>query len=425
MNQALKYSTLAVFIGSSVGIAHADLAETKGGITVKTDDGRFEAKIGGRVHWDSNIPLDDDADNIEQGVGEQRTDAFFRRARLTIDGKAYGWNWKFENDFAGQTDSVSCAAQTITVPEPTGTATSVTVTKPAQTCEGNAGRGFREVWIGTQVFGANLRLGQAKPYRGMEEITSSNEILFMERPFASASGIYRQFQEGIFLDRAGKNWGWGVSVYDLRDAAGAETDGIGSSARVYFAPMMSDTSVLHLGLSGGIDNPANNFTVAPSSLRYSGRSGPTASLGASTVKEQTTYALELAGKAGPVYGQAEYAMATFSEDVNDDEEVNTYYVQVSYLLTGETKPYDIKKGVFKSPKPKNASGAWEAKVRYDFAESKEVTVETEVTQLAVGLNWFINPNVRMMFEYLSGEAEPANADTRKLDVLATRLQLSF
>lgn len=395
MNKLMQYGALAVFVGGSVGVAQADLAETKGGVTIRTEDGRFEAKFGGRIHLDTNTPLDDDEKNIDEGVGEQRFDAFFRRTRLILEGKAYGWAYKFENDFAGQS--------------------------------GTSGSGFREMWIGTKVMGANLRIGQAKPYRSMEELTSSNEILFMERPFSSASGFYRQFQTGLFLDGAGANWGWGVSAYNLRNGAdnAAETDGFGSSARVYFAPIMTDTAVLHLGLSGGIDNPSNGMTVSVGGLRYAGRSGPSASLGASSVDEQTSYAVELAGKAGPFYGQAEYAMAEFGEDVSDDEEATSYYVQLSYLITGETKPYDVKKGVFKTPKPNNPTGAWEAKVRYDFAEGKEVATESEVTQLAVGLNWYVNPAVRMMFEYLSGEREPDGSDSQKLDVFATRIQLAF
>lgn len=404
MEKIFKFGALAMFLGTA-GVAHADLATTTGGITIKTDDGRFEAKVGGRIHLDTNLPIDDDADNVGEGLlPDQRFDAFFRRARLSLEGKAYGWTYKFENDFAGQ--------------------------------NATEGSGFREMWIGTKLGEvANVRFGQAKPYRSMEELTSSNEIMFMERPFSSASGIYRQFQTGVFLDGAGSNFGWGVSAYNLRNGASntAETDGFGTSVRLYFAPVATDTSVVHLGVSGGIDNPSNNVsgtagsplnTVSVASLRYAGRSGPQQSLGAATTDEQTTYAIELAGKAGPIYGQAEYAIATFAEDT-DDEEVNTYYVQLSYLITGESKPYDIKKGVFKSPKPKNASGAWEAKVRYDFADAKEVATEREVTQIALGLNWFVNPNVRVMFEYLMGEQEPDGADSQKLDVFATRLQFAF
>ena len=47
---------LSVAAALSLGMtqpALADSAETKGGLTVKTDDGRFEFKLGGRFHIDA------------------------------------------------------------------------------------------------------------------------------------------------------------------------------------------------------------------------------------------------------------------------------------------------------------------------------------------------------------------------------------
>lgn len=403
MEKLFKYGAVAVFLGAGIGVAQADLSETKGGVTIRTEDGRFEAKFGGRIHLDTNTPIDDDADNIEEGVGEQRFDAYFRRARLTLEGKAYGWSYKFENDFAGQTEI--------------------------------EGSGFREMWIGTKLGPANLRIGQAKPYRGMEELTSSNEIFMMERPFATATSIYgnRQYLTGLFLDGAGSNWGWGLSGYNLRNGTDTdnETDGMGSAGRVYFAPVLTDTTVFHIGATASIDNPTNGKVVAASSAKFAGRSGPSGSLSdTGTVDEQTTYGLELAGKAGPFYAQGEYAAATFSEaagavTAGEDIDVDTYYVQLGWLITGETKPYDVKKGVFKSPKPKNSYGAWEAKFRYDVIEADKATPDRDVSQYIVGLNWFVNPVVRLMFEYVSGENEPEGADSSKLDVFATRIQFAF
>ena len=419
MNKLMQYGALAVFVGSSVGVAHADLSETKGGITIKTDDGRFEAKIGGRIHLDTNTPLDDDEDNAEQGdgagIGEQKFDAYFRRARLILEGKAYGWTYKFENDFAAQDE--------------------------------DSGSGFREMWIGTRPFNLfNVRFGQAKPYRSMEELTSSNEITFMERPFSSASSLYGgrpQYMLGVFVDNSYSNWGWGISGFNLKSGeltttsdAGAqtstETDGFGGAGRVYFAPIMSDSTVVHLGASYSLENPSQGQAITPSGARYSGRSGPNAGWGdAATDDEIDTFALELAGRMGPFYGQSEYASAKYSEatgvaDGESDAKLDTWYVQASWLITGETKPYDIKKGVFKSPKPNAPSGAWEARVRYDFIELKDVTPDREASQLAVGVTWYINPAVRFMAEYISGKREDDGLDDDfKLDIISTRLQFAF
>ncbi len=349
-------------------------------------------------------------------MGEQKFDAFFRRARLTLEGKAYAWSYKFENDFAAQDE--------------------------------DSGSGFRELWVGTRVLDVvNVRFGQAKPYRSMEELTSSNEITFMERPFSSASSLYGgrpQYALGVFLDNSYANWGWGLSGFNLKsgeltatsaagDETSNETDGFGGAGRVYFAPIMSDSTVVHLGASLSFENPSQGQPITPSSTRYSGRSGPTASLSdAATDDKIDTYALELAGKMGPFYGQAEYATSTYSEaagvaEGEDDADLNSWYVQATWMITGETKPYDIKKGVFKSPKPIAPTGAWEAKIRYDFIELKEVTPDREAEQLAVGVTWYINPAVRFLAEDISGERkdDADGVDPFKLDIISTRLQFAF
>lgn len=396
MNKKIISGAAAAMMLSASGAAIADLAETKGGVTIRTEDGRFEAKFGGRIHLDSNIPLDDDAENADEGISDQTTDIFFRRARLTLTGKAYGWSYKFENDFAGQS--------------------------------GTSGSGFREMWIGTKLGSANLRMGQAKPYRGMEELTSSNDITFMERPFASATSIYgnRQYATGLFLDGSQDRWGWGMSGYNLRTGAGPETDGLGAAVRLYGLPVKSETALLHVGVTASTDNPTNQNTVAPSSARYAGRSGPSQSFGGvATTDEQTTIGTELAAGFGPFSAQSEFAMATFSQPVGDDFDVDTFYVQFSYLITGEAKPYDVKKGAFKTPTAKNAGGAWEAKLRYDTIESDGLANDTQASYLIAGLNWYINPAVRMMFEYITGESEPDVGPSSSLDAVATRLQFAF
>lgn len=396
-----KLGTMALAIAALSPAALADSAETKGGIKVTTDDGRFEAGLGGRIHWDTNIWDDNSGD--AGSIGDRAFGAFFRRARITLEGKAYGWGYKFENDFASQDE--------------------------------DSGSGFREMWIGTKLGPANLRIGQAKPYRSMEELTSSNEILFMERPFSSASGIYRQFQQGLFLDGSGSNFGWGISAYNLKSAedtststTGAEssndTDGVGAAGRVYFAPVQSDRAVLHLGASATLDKPQNGKSVG-GSVRWVGRKGPSQAMG-TTPEEQTAYGIEFAGKAGPVYAQAEYVLNQFEQLVGDAQDVDTYYVQASWLLTGETKPYDIKKGVFKNPKPNGAAGAWELKARYDVIRlDLPVGTDRDVAQLGAGVNWYANPNVRLMLEYLKGDNEPSAGTDLSGSVITTRVQFAF
>jgi len=389
VSNTLKIAALTVLAIAASNV-YADPAETKGGLLIKTEDGRFEGKVGGRIQFDTFVPVSDD----DLASGGLDSGTAFRRARLTLEGKAYGWKYKFENDFTG----------------------------------GASGGGFREMWIGTTVYDQNLRIGQAKPYRGMEELTSSNEILFMERPFATASGIYagNQFAQGLFLDGSANNFTWGVSAYSLHNEAEVAGDGVGAAGRLTYAPVNDENNTLHIGGTVSKDSveSAAGTAIGTINRSASGRAFGRISGGttiATTNFGRQAYGAELAAKYGPIFFQGEYATAEY-EGVTSaaDEQVDTFYVSASYLITGETRSYDAKKGVFKSPKPTNSYGAWEAKVRYDVMEGEGV--DDEINQIIVGANWFVNPNVRFMFEYVTGERVAADDE---VSVLQARAQFGF
>ena len=385
--------------------APADLStdttiSTKGGFEIKND--LFSAKIGGRIHFDGRyVNQEDDLSAASQATNSNTA---FRRARITLEGKAYGWGYKFENDFAGQS--------------------------------GTTGSGLREMWISTQLMDHNVRFGQAKPYRGMEELTSSNEITFMERPFATASGLYegRQFQQGVFVDTAAKmgemDYGYGMAVYNTRSAAGSATQGLGYNLRGYVAPINANGQTLHIGLSGSSDrNPLNGATptAAPSNKFETGASvvrGALSQAISGNAIQQDAYALELAYMNGPFSAQMEYATADNEfAGTSVSQKVDTGYVQASFFVTDHARKYDAKKGVFKSPSVNAGAGAIELKARYDMMENTDT--KAEATQYMVGANYYINPNTRVMFEYVDGTATATTGKDTDASAIQTRLQFSF
>lgn len=358
--------------------------ETKGGLKVVSEDGNFEFSLGGRIHFDGYLFDRDQADVTST------TD--FRRARLTLGGKAYGWEYKLEQDFS---DSGTRA-------------------------------GFRDVYIARKALGGKFTVGQFKPYRSMEELTSSNEITMMERPFASASGLYsgRQFQQGVGYLTAGDNYTVGVSAFNLRNAAGPNNAGVGAAGRFTFAPINSDAGTLHFGVSGSYENANKNSPNLSASALYAGRRGPSqniATTSSASGESVDTIGLEFAGAFGPLYFQSEYARASFGQPIGGDQDVNTWYVMGSWMLTGEHKPYDSGKGVFKSARPASAAGAWELTARYDTIENKDIA-DREASSFIAGLNYYFNPNVRLMFNYTHGDSDFTGDDTGQY---AVRTQFSF
>lgn len=349
--------------------------ETKGGIKVTSADGNFEAAIGGRIHYDSYF-FGDDASGTTGG-------SEFRRARLTLTGKAFGWEYKVEEDFAGGS---------------------------------NLTDGFKDIYIAKNALGGKFTIGHFKPYRAMEELTSSNEILIEERPFASATGLFsgRQHQMGVGYLTAGANGNYtaGLSVFNLRGNSIARNEGIGYAGRVTWAPINNDNNTLHVGGWFSNENANKGSPALVATSNYAGRRGPTATLATTAAgaedSEVTAYGLELAGSFGPLFFQSEYAQGTY-ETPAGDQDIDTYYVQGSWIINGGHKPYKSGTGVFGSPKVAD-KGLWEVVARYDVAERTDVDgIETNST--AIGMNYYVNSNLRFMLNHVLGENEGADLDT--------------
>lgn len=431
MNMTIK--TLAVAIAAATLAAPAlaaDKPSTKGGFQIKSEDGNFEFKLGGRIHFDGNYYVNEDNEDSGFSATAEKSNSqfFFRRARLTLEGKAYDWNFKFENDFASSSEELASSTKDVC-------ANAACTTKVKAVTSTKANEGFREMWIGRKVLGdKNLRLGQAKPYRGMEELTSSNEITFMERPYATATGIYNnQFTTGAFLDGSGEGYGYGVAVYTPRTVADKETQGVGVNARGFIVPIRSNGNIVHIGLSASQDNFETSTTSK--NVRVVGRENALRSgdlIDKDVFNEQTTIGAELAARFGAFSMQGEYAKATFKDNrtigdltagTTDDQDLDTYYVQASYFVTAHEKAYDFKKGVFKSPKVNGEEAAVELKARFDKIENKDID-NKEASYYTVGVNYYATPNTRFMVEYVDGNAKNGASDL-DASAITARAQYNF
>ncbi len=356
--------------------------ETKGGLKMTSSDGNFEASVGGRIHFDAYA--------FDRDMASTTGTTEFRRARLALQGKVFGFGYKMEQDFSA----------------------------------GDTTAGFKDVYINRKALGGTVTVGQFKPYRSMEELTSANEITMMERPFASATGLYsgRQFQQGVGYLTAGDNYTLAGTVFNLRDAAGPRNEGVGVAARATFAPINNDNDTLHFGVSASTENANKGSANMSAVANYAGRRGPSQTIATTTGASGDsvdTIGLEAAAGFGPWLVQSEYARATFGRP-QGSQDVDTFYVMGSWILTGEHKAYKSANGVFGAPKL-GATGAWELTARYDTIENKDVA-NVEASSTTLGVNYYFNPNVRLMFNYTRGDNEFTGDKTGQY---AVRTQLSF
>ena len=468
MKNLFKKTSLALALAVAPALALADTAETKGGLKIKTDDGRFEMAIGGRIHYDGYVFEEDDGSAFGSTSLLSQGGFAFRRTYLTLTGKAYGWKYKFENDFAAM--GGTAGAQTITctavdvdanndgvVDAPAANIGNVATTcTAASSSVSNVGSsGFRELWVSTNLGPGEIILGQFKPFRGMEELTSSNEITMIERPWTSATGVYngRQFLMGAgYKGNLADSLLYSAHLMSL-GAANTTTEGYSYGSRLAFYPMSGDGSTVHLGLSYSKDKEQNQGGTSASisaAAPYAGRRGPSLSLGSvgnTTDAAQTTMAAEAAVAFGPMTLQAEYAQSELENSIGTMEsDVIAYYFQASFFLTGETTTYKKDRGAFGKPKPLGEYGAWELTARYDFAENKDESaannvcsisggtatgggnggeLKCEATTITAGINWYVNPNVRFMLNYYMGEADVGVGPADKPKAATLRTQFSF
>ncbi len=450
VNKFVKLPVLALVLGAGVHAVHAETIETKGGFKVKSDDGSFEASLGGRIQFDLYELNEDEgafatapdgrtaAFGSNTSSNDERGSTYFRRLYLTLKGKAYGWNYKFEPDFAGNSTNNGVA-----------------------TGSSNNSRdiAFQDIYISHALGPGEVFIGQIKPFRGMEELTSSNDITMMERPFASAAGTYgggssREFQEGLFYKADIGDFLLGAGFFDLRRDNTRPTEGLGYNGRIVYSPLHASGQVVHLGLSYSDENPQTNGNDGSddnigAAAAYAGRRGPSILLGSTRDGDHArTLGAELAGELGPAQLQAEYMLQTVGQgDGAHDQDIPAWYVQASYLLTGENRPYKKGEGTFGQPKPAGEHGAIELALRYDHAENKDsyaacdvaiaastgssplpassvAATSCEASLITAGVNWYVNPSVRFMLDYLKGENDRGFAKD-KPEAVTARAQFAF
>ena len=120
------------------------------------------------------------------------------------------------------------------------------------------------------------------------------------------------------------------------------------------------------------------------------------------------------------------------------------YAEAGYILTGETRKYNPGSASYGGVNPTNPFslegggwGAWEIAGRYSTMDlnnqigSINGVAGGRQNVYALALNWYVNRNVRFMFDYLHGDVRkqvgPTNfGDTgSKFDAFAMRTQVAW
>ena len=162
--------------------------------------------------------------------------------------------------------------------------------------------------------------------------------------------------------------------------------------------------------------------------------------------ETTLFGGELAAVFGPASVQAEYIYADVDSlapgigDMNFDG----YYVMASFFLSSlfgdndhHARKYDPKSGLFKGANMKaedafsftdDGWGAWEVAARWSSIDLHDDEISRDsadqLNDITLGLNWYVNPNSRIMFNYVRAMVDRDDVDDDS-DVFEMRYQFNF
>jgi phosphate-selective porin OprO/OprP len=284
-----------------------------------------------------------------------------------------------------------------------------------------------------------LKVGQLKPPFSLERLTSGLDTPFMERA-APVDAFAPGYLAGLSVANAGFDGrmtgalGWFVDGTD--DDAGDASDSLSRIiGRVTWLPHDGTSSgspgLLHLGLSGSY------VFSATEGIRY--RSRPESHLapilvdtGDIDARTAGVLGLEVVAAKGPLSVRAEGILARVDADGGGAPTFWGLYVAGGWLLTGETRSYDRRSGVFRPVVPRRPfsirrghPGAWEWGVRWSYLDLDDGEVRGgRMGILSTGLNWYLDRHWRVTLEYGFTRLQ-GRADDGDLHTVQSRIQVRF
>ena len=353
-------------------------------------------------------------------VGDIPDGAAFRRARIAVLGNYSITEYRLEVDFA----------------------------QPGRPS-------FLDVWgaINDLPVVGQLKIGNFFEPIGLERLTSNRFAPFLERNLPDqpydpqrSPGIqvhnthhddHGVWTLGVFRPRV-DNFGDGVA-----DAGDWAVDG-----RFTVLPWYDEESggryYMHFGT-------ANSYRRTTDDV-ISFRAQPEARLGASTpnvpffidtgniaANAYRLHNMEFACSLGSLYLQGEYFLVPVDQLGGANLLFTGWYVQSGYFLTGEHRPFRRETATFDRVQPfteffrvrtrqgvQQGMGAWEIATRISQVDLTDANIGGgKLTDLTIGLNWYLTPYMRISSNYVHAFLDPATNSRTGADIFGLRMQYEF
>lgn len=384
------------------------------GFALSSADKSFDLKLRALIQADARFFANDDS--------KPQTDTFtLRRVRPTIEG------------------TLGRSGEYRITPELAGTSTSL--------LDAYGGYTFSPE--------LRLRIGKFKAPLGLERIQSGSDLRFIERAHPTSLAPNRDIGVQLSGDVAGESISYAVGIFNGVPDGGSSVSDVSDEkdfvGRIFLSPFKnSDQNVLRglsFGVAGSLGKEEGGVTATGlTSIRSPGQASVFSYITSTNAPDnavadgsrtrlspQFTYYYGSFGLLGE-YITSEQEV-TLSE--NSDSLINeAWQLAASYVLTGEDNSF---RGINPKTPFDLTAGAWGA--LEVAARVSELTIDSDtfptyadpkksvesIHSLALGLNWYLNRNLKSSITYEQSAFEGGDKDGDREDehVLFARLQISF
>jgi phosphate-selective porin OprO and OprP len=259
-----------------------------------------------------------------------------------------------------------------------------------------------EIW--GQIF-----IGRTKEGFSLNKVMTGYDGWTMERSTMNDATI-PILADGIkwmgYVPKIGILWNIGYFNDVLSKGQSFSTYSSQEVIRVAWLPILSDEhrSVLHLGMNLRYGNPLNGQLRLKS--RPEAFPAPFfADTGTFAAKSTTMAGYEVYYREGPWMFGSEYWWTYASSPSQGNPLFRGGEAEATWLITGETRPYDTAGGFFREIVPlkpviNKGPGAWEALLHFSDIDLNSHTIQGGTFwRITPGLNWYLTDNVRLELEY--------------------------
>ena len=352
-----------------------------------------EIDFRGRLHMDMLLGVDN-AEPFSNGFNN-------RRARLGLNVKFPGhWDGRMDVDFGGAD------------------------VRPKDFRLRRSVSGGSRIWI-----------GQYKVPQGLNELTSSNNITFIER--ATPNNIVSDSRRlGVAYDRMSDVWGVKSMVYGHWIGDGGDIVGdmpVGLAVRGIYAPSLG-SGRLHLATSVAYENLMDN-----TSIEFNDRPEARDSKGGPVlirlmfddeiVESTLKRGFEVSYINDRFFLEGEYFQVDANLKAQENPGFSGWYVQAGYLLTGGRRAYSPENLRTIIQDQDNDSGAWELAVRFsDMNLNDAEFTGGRQRNITIGGNRYLSTHIRFMVNAtlikVTDTSEESMPDANPV-VLTMRAQFNF